>query len=156
MLQRIQTLFLLGVALCMTATALLPVWHYTTTNDTFHLAMGELVHSSQEIENSINMIYLLAIAITAGAIAFITIFKFKNRRFQMKLSLLNSLLIIIYMVLTFVFVPFQAEKLLGSEILGIHLCPPFYLTVLALIFNILARVFIKKDEDLIRSVDRIR
>lgn len=159
MLQRIQTLFLLVVVVCMTATAVLPVWSYTLQGDTIELVMGELVLKpsvTQEVVQSLNMMYLLGIAVTAAIIALLNIFKFNNRKVQLKIGMVTSLLIIIYMVLTFLFVPKQAIELGGVDISGVHFQFGYYLTVVALLFNILARVFIKKDEDLVRSVDRIR
>lgn len=159
MLQRIQTLFLLGVAVCMTATAVLPVWSFTVQGNTLELVLGQLVlknTESNEVIQSLNMVYLLGIAVTAALVALINIFKFNDRKMQIKIALVSSLLIIIYMVFIFLFVPKQAGEMLGSEIKGFHFQIGYYLTIVALLCNILARVFIKKDEDLVRSVDRIR
>ena len=159
MLQRIQTLFLLGVVIAMSLTAVLPVWTYTLDNFNITLKMGHLAYSTNggtEVLGEANLVYLLGIAVTAGLLAFINIFKFNNRKMQMNIAMVNSLLIITYIVLNYLFVPKQAADLLGNEIIGYHFQFGFYLTIVALLFNILARVFIKKDEDLVRSVDRIR
>ena len=148
MLQRIQTLFLLGVVVCMTVTVFLPVWSFTSQANTLELFLGQLNLKNtvnNEIIQSLNMLYLLGIAVTAALVALINIFKYNDRKIQMKVALVSSLLIIIYMVLTFLFVPYQAGEILGYEIKGVHFQLGYYFTILALIFNILARVFIKKD-----------
>jgi hypothetical protein len=159
MLQRKQTLFLLGVVICMSITAVLPVWNYTTGTASVSLEMGILTYTDNEgtdILGSVNFLYLLGIAITGGIVGLINIFKFNNRKMQMKISMLNSLLIITYIVISYLFVPKQAADLLGVQVTGFHFQYGFFFTVVALVFNILARVFIKKDEDLVRSVDRLR
>ena len=154
MLQRVQSLFLLGVVVCMSITSVLPVWQYENTK----MVMGQLIYSDMNggILGQLNMIYLLAISVTAGIIALINVFKYKNRALQIKVAMLNSMLIIVYMVLAFLFIPKQANALMNLEIEGIHFSVGYYLTPLALLCNILARVFIKKDEALVRLVDRLR
>jgi len=158
MIQRLQSLFLLGVVLCMSMTAFLPAWNYTFNGGSITLKMGNLTYSNSEsiVLHQVNMMYLLGIAITAGLVALINIFKFNNRKLQLKIAMINSLLIIIYMVLVYIFVPKQAIELLGNDIPDFHFQLGTFFTIPALLFNILARVFIIKDEDLVKSVDRIR
>ena len=154
MLQRVQSLFLLGVVVCMGITSVLPVWQYENTV----MVMGQLIYSDLNggVLGQLNMIYLLGISVTAALVALVNVFKYGNRPLQAKITMINSLLIIVYMVLTFMFVPKQAISLMNIEIEGIHFSIGYYFTLFALLLNILARVFIKKDEALVRSVDRLR
>jgi len=142
----------------MSLTAFLPVWHYSTESGEITLQLGNLLYSNSNTSAIIeaNMMYVLGLAITASIVAFINIFKFNNRKLQLKIAMINSLLIIIYTVLVYLFVPKQAANLLGTNITGFHFQFGFFMVIPALIFNILARVFIKKDETLVKSVDRIR
>jgi hypothetical protein len=50
---------------------------------------------------------------------------------------------------------YQGETELGMDIRGMFK-PGYFLPLGAMIFNSLANRYIKKDEDLVRSVDRIR
>ena len=74
----------------------------------------------------------------------------------MLLGNLNMLLIVAMIVLIF----FTIDKNTGSVKSGITLTATYgigsYLSVGMLIFTFLANRFIKKDDDLVRSADRIR
>ena len=72
----------------------------------------------------------------------------------MTLSVVNLLVMATFMVLTYLMVPKYATGM-ETSIQG-SFSIVYYLGVLAIILNSLARVFIKKDEDLVRSVDRLR
>ena len=86
----------------------------------------------------------------SGIIALISLFQFKNRQLQFVLGriiiLINLFLlgILIYLLLS---LPGEetSEKGIGM-----------FLPVLAVLFSVMANKAIKKDEDLVKSVDRLR
>jgi hypothetical protein len=83
----------------------------------------------------------------------IEIFRYRNRLLQIKLGALNSL----FMAATIVSMVLFSNSLTETYAVqtsqyGISL----YLPVAAMICNLLANRFIRKDEKLVRSVDRIR
>ncbi len=100
---------------------------------------------------------VLYIAITIVAIIGIAIFsmsKFKNRPLQLRLGMLNSVLLCA-VVLAFYIVIGKGKAMMGNtfeESFEVG----FYLPLISIIFNILANRFIKKDDNLVKSVDRIR
>ena len=96
--------------------------------------------------------YLGALSIVAALIAIFSILQFKNRLNQMKLGALNALVMAAMLGLSYYKI-YQYEGLIegqGAISLG------FYLPAGAMFMNIIANRFIRKDEKLVKSVDRIR
>jgi ABC-type enterochelin transport system permease subunit len=96
--------------------------------------------------------FIAALCVAAATLAVIEITRYNNRLLQIKLGALNSLFMAATVVLMFVFSNQIAEEQQAQGQLGIAL----FLPVAAMIFNLLANRFIRKDEKLVRSVDRIR
>lgn len=158
MIQRIQSLFLLITAICMTVMIFVPLW--TKQN----LETGELAQltalyltytkASQTISEQ-NTMYIAGLAFLSVILAFTSIFSYKNRMFQVKLNLGNTLLMAITLVVSTVML-IQGEKLLSDPAQG-GFGVGFILIIVALACNFLANRFIWKDEKLVKnSFDRIR
>lgn len=102
-----------------------------------------------------NTLPLAAVMGLTGLLAFFTIFIYKNRNAQMRLIRFSVLLNIVFLALIFFYYVPELETMIEttadyvSEI-GI------YLSIVPLIFLILALRFIRKDEKLIRAADRLR
>lgn len=136
MLQRIQTVYLL---LAMIASAVLIfVFHLWETNeDVIVFAKDSLLH--------------LGLFIGSALLSLITIFKYKNRKSQFILGRLN---IILNFILLGFFV-YQSLNISGETAVsekGIGMLLP----IVSIVFLALANKAIKKDEDLVKSVDRLR
>ncbi len=155
MLQRIQSLFLLGVVIIMALMSFLPI--YGGANETGELLfkMGKL---SLIVEGStidaIPLFYLSGLSAFSALLSMFVIFQFSNRKLQMRLTVVNLLVIATFMVLSYLMIP-KFVSGMETTIVG-SFSIIYYLGVLAIVLNSLARVFIKKDEDLVRSVDRLR
>jgi len=87
-------------------------------------------------------------------VALYSIFQYKNRLTQLKLGAVNAFIIMAYVATATYFI-YTGEKEIGYESRGIFK-PGYFLPLAALLLNSLANRFIKKDEKLVRSVDRIR
>lgn len=97
-----------------------------------------------------DVIVLLILFLLSTVLSLSSIFLFKNRKFQMQLGLLNILLNILlvgYLAYSLSNLPggFDSEK-------GIGLLAPF----ISIMLLIIANRYIKKDEKLVKSVDRFR
>lgn len=164
MIQRIQTLFLLGVAICMGLMLAFPLWEKENNDHskkisldvyylrTFASERTEIV--SWKEESAKPVFYIAGIAVLAALLALYSLFRYDNRKLQMRLGAYNALLIMINVALV-VYLIYMGEKELGQHEKG-EFYIGFYLPLAALIFNSLANRFIRKDEKLVRSVDRIR
>jgi hypothetical protein len=88
----------------------------------------------------------------AGALALIAILLFKNRPLQMKIALVSLLFILAGIGFSAYLLFTQASEVMSSLQLGIGA----FLPILGIILIVLANRYIKKDEKLVRSMDRLR
>ncbi|MCF8274296.1 MAG: DUF4293 domain-containing protein [Flavobacteriaceae bacterium] len=136
MLQRIQTIYLI-IAAGVSAgfIFLFPLWE---TKE------GVTVYA-------FNQIMYLCLFLGSALLSVISIFMFKNRKLQFVLGRLN-------MILNFFllgFFVYQSLNVSGETIVsekGIGM----FLPIISIVFLALANKAIKKDEDLVKSVDRLR
>ena len=91
-------------------------------------------------------------AIAAATVAFFEIGKFNNRMLQIKLGALNALLMAggIGSAVWFATDLMKATQEAGNYGLAL------YLPIVAIISNMIANRFIRKDEKLVRDSDRLR
>ena len=137
MLQRIQTLYLLVVAII--SGGLIFVFNLWTT------AEGNVVFAKDE---------MIALGLFAGSaiLALVSIFKFKNRMSQFMLGRLN-------MILNLILLGFFVYRILNASGEANSVSEKgvgIFLPVISIVFLVLANRAIKKDEDLVKSVDRLR
>lgn len=141
MIQRIQSLWLIIVALTAFATSRLVLFEGTLPNGT-------------QLQMPLAESLILSIVIIAlGLMALICLFLFKNRKLQFKLSVFGVILSIGFLFLEYFMVEAFKNKhsiLTGSYELGA------LLPVLMIVFFFLAARGIYKDERLIKSMDRLR
>ncbi len=164
MIQRVQTLFLLGVIICMSMVAVFPIWEKSNsetgikyTMDAFYWQEYHINKNDPDVwDLTVNqpMYYLVGLSAIVCLIALYSIFQFNTRIFQIKLGAINAFLMMAYIATATYFI-YQGESKMDLEMRGIFK-PGYFLPLGGMIFNSMANRFIKKDEDLIRSVDRIR
>jgi len=157
MIQRIQSLFLLVVAIAMITSIFLPVWQKENpkTEEVATLSYITLKYTkAKETVKSQTTIYMALLAGVAAGLAIYSIFSYRNRLFQMKLGMFNSLVMAALMGLS-VYLSTEAETLFKEPINGEYLFA-FYLVIVALISNLIANRFIRRDERLVRSANRMR
>ncbi|MEX2336673.1 MAG: DUF4293 domain-containing protein [Fulvivirga sp.] len=160
MLQRIQTVFLSLVVLLMLLMLIFPIWTYQSEDMTItYMLSAFYLETDGGAADALTKVYfpymfVASLAIAAATIGVIEIAKFKNRLLQMKLGALNSLLMAGSMGLGLYFAgEIMDEKQLTA---GWTYGPGVFLPAAAMICNVIANRFIRKDERLVRSVDRIR
>ena len=110
--------------------------------------------SSENFNESTNTLYIGILAILTIALTIFTILKFTNRLLQIKLSLLCTLLLSALVGLMFIAIR-TGNKMLTSPEEGSFKIG-FYLPIACILLTLLATRFIRKDEELVRSVDRLR
>ncbi|NVO84941.1 DUF4293 domain-containing protein [Hymenobacter terrestris] len=160
MIQRIQSVFLLLLALSMLSVLVVPIWTKTdpASQGTALLTAFTLSFASAAPGGSTlgatNTWAIAALAGASAAVALLSIFQFRNRFNQLKLGMLNFLLIVGTIAANFYYSS-QGEQLLNIKLIGTYEAG-FYLPTLALMLNLLASRFIRRDERLVRSMDRLR
>ena len=138
MLQRIQSIWLLLAAIFAAITFRFPFYNGDWLKDA--------VQSPVDL-NAKTTIWLSIVTVLTGALAFVTIFLFDNRKLQLKLSYLGIFLTVVLLILYFLEMDSFAS---GS----IALWCVFHFAILG--SYILAARGIWKDEKLIKSMDRLR
>jgi len=143
MIQRIQTLYLLVASVI--SGALIFVFNLWEVN-------GQDVYVIDLFSNTSSLMILIpSIYVLSSLVSLITIFLFKNRKLQFVLGRVNILMnlfllgLLIYLSLTLSGETSVSEKGIGM-----------FLPILAILLLVLANKAIKKDEDLVKSVDRLR
>ncbi|NER15313.1 DUF4293 family protein [Leptobacterium flavescens] len=136
MLQRIQSIYLLLVVLISGGLPfLLSLWVNNIGEDVFAK------------DNILFLVIFIGSAVLAG----FTIFLFRNRKLQFVLNRLNMIL---NLTLLGVFVVrslnISGESAISEKGIGM------LLPIISIVFLVLANKAIKKDEDLVKSVDRLR
>ncbi len=136
MLQRIQTVYLILSILVMGA---LYMW-FPVVEDA---AKNVVIDTSEPL--------VLGLILAPVVLTLISIFNFKKRQHQF---VLNRLSIILNFVLLGVFVyrslMVSGETLVSEKGIGV------LLPIISIVFLVLANKAIKRDEDLVKSVDRLR
>lgn len=150
MIQRKQTLFLLAVAIINIIQYFIPFVYITLSNDGGTYGLSFFAGCGPSIRNS-NGIYPQIISICSLILSIITIFLYKNRVLQYKLANILALLNVFITGLFFL-LSYTKPEVLGT----ISYSFGAFLPIIGAVFAFLAAHFIKKDEQLVRSADRIR
>ena len=144
MIQRIQSVYLFIAA--VVSGVLLFVFNLWT------LKSGEKVMVLDLISNESILLKTIPLAYFGSAIlSLITIFLFKNRQLQFVFGRLNMLMNLYLLgVLIYVSQTVSGEMEVSEKGIGM------FLPTIAVLLLVMANKAIKKDEDLVKSVDRLR
>ncbi|MFT5616974.1 MAG: hypothetical protein ACI85I_000190 [Arenicella sp.] len=157
MIQRIQSIFLLIASVAAFSMIFLPVWvkvdEAAQTQVLLDTKKMTYIENGKE-KSETNTIALSILAGLSSIVAMGSLFSYKNRMTQIKLNLLNSLLLAGTVGLMCYYYA-DATQLFNPEDQG-KFGIGFFAPMLALICNSLSNRFIRKDEKLVKSVDRLR
>ena len=154
MIQRIQTVYLLIAEMLIGALFFVPFAEIAGKEGSIYRfdikgIYLEGIQKSEIIYSSLPLVILWAVSLI---LILATIFLFKNRILQMRLSTINIFILLGIDGLIYYYVWSIAKVLLGVYSLTIYLVFP----VIAAILIYLAIRAISEDELLVRSIDRIR
>jgi hypothetical protein len=137
MIQRIQTIYLFFAFLAVGVLPFIfPLWKLSDGKEYFFMQ---------------NQFYVILFGLST-AISLYSIISFKKRQTQFVANRLN---IILNLVLLGLFV-YHSLNLSGETVLVSEKGIGMFLPILAIVLLVLANKAIKKDEDLVKSVDRLR
>lgn len=165
MLQRVQSIFMFIAAIAMLSVLFFPfykkvdsisteaVQEYVLVN-AFKTSYERSTNGTIEVLGEQSTILISVGAILAAAVVLFSIFQYKNRMNQVKLNALFSLIVALTLG-GMAYYTTKANTLFEPQYAGNYLMG-FYLPVVAMLNNFLANRFIRKDEKLVRSADRLR
>ena len=149
MIQRKQTLFMALAAILAIVTLFIPVFAVDAAPEVVNIVGKDIFFMVGEFKLYISLILNVLIAVLAlGAI-----FLFKNRPLQLRLNYAGILFLLVlqgFYVGRYLAVMNRTDDALLSLSVG------FFLPTVAIIALALANRFIKADEKLVRSMDRLR
>lgn len=161
MIQRIQSVFLFLVAASLVSILFLPIWGKAEFGvSEVNLNAYELVYSEADDDGLPQVVmvkdtyWIAVLALMGAAVALFSIAQFKKRLLQIQLGALNALIMAGGVAACYLY-SVKGDKMLNPSEPGSYLMG-FYMFVAALLFNMLANRFIRRDERLVRSADRIR
>ena len=161
MIQRIQTIFFLVAALCLLGLLFVPFWQYSAGDDTQLLNAQSIENvSSQQTtsqtsfsENPLHTGFF-ALTLIVPLLLLIIIFLYKNRSRQISLGYI-ALMLTLITILVMVFFSRQGPyetTITGEGSVQVGLALP----MVAVVLIWLGIKKVQADEDLVKSVDRIR
>jgi len=152
MIQRIQTLFLLVVAILMGSLYFFPIAQlFGDQQEIYEFYFNGLrLMGEEELYVATWPTFLLLSVIVF--IAFFSIFLFRKRVLQMRVNLFNIVLMLGYLGLNYFYIQNFDKQMDGKVVYNLVAVFP----IISVIFTYLAIRSIGKDEALIRSIDRIR
>jgi len=143
MIQRIQSVYLLIASVI--SGVLIFVFNLWTSisKDIFAI---DLLNRESYLLKSIPVLFLVS-----AILAFVAIFLFKNRKLQFVIGRLGILVNLILLgLLIYVSLTLPGEVSISEKGIGM------FIPIIAILLIVLANKAIKKDEDLVKSVDRLR
>lgn len=144
MIQRIQTIFLLLASAASFSLFKLPFASAGKTEMASFLSDG--------IFNMMDHPGFIGLFSVGGFLLLVAIFLFNNRKQQMRLTMFATILVLLGLILIPVLL-FQA----GRPVIDmLQVKAGMFLPAIAVFFGLLARRAIKKDEKLVKSMDRLR
>lgn len=150
MLQRIQSLFLLLAAAAMLVASVTPLATFFNNSDKVVFEAMGIYQNGTLTDLTWG---LIVIGVLSSVLALITLFLYRNRMLQIRISIFNIVVMVgFYLYFGFLLYKVHAEASLQFVKVGIGVIMP----VIAIILTILAVRNIGADEALVRSLNRLR
>ena len=145
MIQRIQTIFLFLAAACFGVLFTAPM--ATSDKPTSHFL-------SDQVYNIQDHLALIALASVGAALAIITIFLFKNRKLQVRLGYVVMLMAILLPLVSIWLL--HNDTSTADSAVQVKDQWGMFVPLGAILFEVMATYFIRKDDHLVKSMDRLR
>jgi len=157
MIQRIQSIWLFLACATLFALFLFPYLQYSDIGGIGKALKITGVYRGLEGQAIREQFFILQTAVTVllGIFPLYIIFKFRNRKQQIQLIVLELVLILLFGAWLYVTANTalaEANQFLSARNIGVG----FFLLPIAIIFLLMAMGGIRKDEKLIKSADRLR
>lgn len=152
MIQRIQSVFLLLVAVLMGIAIVSPLMEFSDGGESAYTFISLGIGPLFSVKYSTTW-GVFVFATLSALSAFVNIFLYKKRKMQTLVGYSTILFILLfYLAVYFYFNSYTTENALIFSSFGYGVILP----IIALVFNLLAILRIKKDDNLVKSLNRIR
>jgi len=158
MIQRIQSLYLLLAAIIAVVVVFIPIGYIYTVDASLVFTSFVLKEDIPNGAVKMQTLYIAIMLFVSAALSIYALFNYKNRRKQTKINNFNMILLFVVLVLMLYVFPdvlfsregyiLNPEEFKFNYWIMMGVLPPFFI--------FLANRAIKKDENLVRSADRLR
>ncbi|MBQ8746131.1 MAG: DUF4293 domain-containing protein [Rikenellaceae bacterium] len=155
MIQRIQTLYLLGVVVLATLMMCLPLAEFLCGAETFNL-YGYGLRSVATGEMYKTTVFLAIMLVASALLPLVNIFLYKRRMTQIRYCIVEFVLLTGSVIMLAVHYVLFYRAFADFDFYALSIKVTMLLPIAALFLNYLAMRAIAADEALVRSVDRIR
>ncbi len=144
MIQRIQSIYLLLVALLSGGLVFILNFWNDSEGKTWYIL--DFLNYNSLLIKSIAIVFWLVVLL-----AILSLFSFKKRKFQININRINILInFILFGTLVYQLLNLSGETLVSEKGIG---C---FLPLVSIVLLVFANFAIQKDENLVKSVDRLR
>ena len=155
MIQRIQTVFMFLATVFAGILFFVPIAAFEHGADFMKLTVfGVQNQIDAQYFSGIYSLPLLLLTLLVVAVPFVTIFLYKKRELQYKLSSLNVFLNAVICGLIILYYTSNIQKTIAADTVSYLFGT--YIPLINMVLSVLAMRWIKKDIELIKSVDRLR
>lgn len=147
MIQRIQSLYLLIVVIAYVLLFFLPIANYITLQSSYEFSLLKITDA-----NTNSTYPLLAVVVILILAVVVTIFLYKKRMLQIRITAIILLAHIGFIAALF-YVADTLSKKFGADAVYES---GAYIALIPLVFLVLANRAIRRDEKMVRSTDRLR
>lgn len=155
MLQRIQSVYLFLVFIFALLTLLLPLGNFETNGFLFVVKSWGVVGETALL-NGLKPLwsgyFLLLLLLVIMCLSVYTTFSYKARRKQIRLGKMNIMLHLVLIVVAF----FYLDQLKAMTDMDFSYGIAIIFPLLSMVLILMANRAIKRDEDMVRSADRLR
>ena len=161
MIQRVQSIFLLIAIIIPIVLIFLPLGYLTTDGAQYVYNSISLKENIPDGSSVIRLYYLAFCLFLTSCLSGLALFMYKNRVKQMQVVSLTMIVFLITLMLVLWVCPdIVFKKFFGARmedfIFTFNSVPLIILIVIEAVCLFMANRFIKKDEELVRSADRLR
>jgi hypothetical protein len=155
MFQRIQTLFLIVALFACAACFFTPFWVFTGGNYSVNVDVYQVKQYMEGAKyDIIGTIPVIVIISVMSLLTLVSLYYFRNRPLQMKINGYNLLFSVILIGTLYLWIPYiVVDKLPDAKYDWQY---GLIFPLIAFLGIIFANRFIKKDEKLVKSADRLR
>ena len=162
MIQRKQTIFMLLAAIISALLFFMPLASFNADGEVMRFTIFGIQNPIETITLSKSYTWpLIVLTVLMTVLPLYTIFRYKKRELQVKLCHLNMLLNIVFIGVVFLYYDGDIQEIIkavegDSYALDVAYFIGMVLPLVNLVLEILAIRGIKKDIELLKSVDRLR
>lgn len=157
MLQRIQTVFILLAIVFIVLSLALPIAFYSnlTVSSQFDYTILKFLSTKNTNTLGFNSLPLFVPAILSALLSLVQIVMYKKRKVQINLGVYSMVLNVLYLGLLVYYMTSVLNHSVSGDVQVSHKYPLIF-PVISLVFSYLAIRNIRKDDDLVKSLDRLR